>query len=134
MALNDKERTRKVAEAWHYFQKLEDENKQSASTDLIEVNDSEMIDAAAWAESYFRGYFDHASHEASEKFRKRMRENNISYPTNNLPLMLSCSDISSMVFEYADGKRKFGKYFIKHAKKLCRALTQYVEVLEKENK
>lgn len=128
MALNDKERTRKVAKAWRYFQRLEDENKQLASTDLIEVNDSEMIDAAAWAESYFRGLF------YSYDDLNKMRENNISYPSNNLPLMLSDSDISSMVFSYAQGERKFGKYYIKHAKKLCRALTQYVEVLEKENK
>ena len=134
MALNDKEMTEKVAKAWHYFRKLEDENKQLASTDLIEVNDSEMISAAAWAESYFRGYCDHASHEASDKIRKIMRENNISYPSNNLPMMLSWSDISSMVFSYAQGGRKFGKYYVKHAKKLCRALTQYVEVLEKDNK
>jgi hypothetical protein len=129
MALNDKEMTEKVAKAWHYFQKLEDENKL-AGTDLIEVIDSKMIDAAAWAESYFRGYSNNSSHEVG----KKMRENNIPFPTQNLPLMLSYSDISSMVFSYAQGKRKFGKYYIKQAKKLCRALTQYVEVLEKENK
>ena len=122
--------TKKVSKAWHYFQKLEDENKQLASTDLIEVNDSEMINAAAWAESYFRGYFNNSSHEVG----KKMRENNIPFPTQNLPLMLSWSDVSSMVFSYAQGERKFGKYYIKQAKKLCRALTQYVEILEKENK
>jgi hypothetical protein len=65
MALNDKERTRKVSKAWHYFQKLEEENKQLASTDLIEVNDSEMINAASWAMSYFTGLFD--SYDELEK-------------------------------------------------------------------
>lgn len=47
MALNDKDITQKVVKVWCYFQKLEDENRELAGRDLIEVNDSEMINAAS---------------------------------------------------------------------------------------
>jgi len=127
MALNDKERTQKVAKAWHYFQKLEDDNRQLAGTDLIKVDDSEMINAASWAMSYFTGLFD--SYDEMEKIRK----SKISFPTQNMPKFIAENTVDSMVFGYASGERKFPKYAVKEAKKLCRFLTEYIEILEKEN-
>lgn len=79
--------------------------------------------------SYFRGL------EYSDDDLEKIRKSKISFPTNNMISFLSGpTNVDSMVFDYASGERKFTKYRIKEAKKICRFLTEYVEILEKENK
>lgn len=129
MALNDKKQTKRVADAWHYFQKLEDDNRQLGNMDLIQVNNSEMISSASWAASFFSGAVPPIIEEIMNKMKK---ENKIPVPVGNIVTSTAQNEVKGMVFSYSNGNREFSKYTVNQAKKLCRALTQYIDILEKE--
>ena len=124
MALYDKRLTEKVERAWDYFQKLEHKARDSVPH-KVKCENTEMMLAASWAASFFSNPF--MTKTIAEKLRK-----NGYYVPGAIDFCTAPNDVHQMVNSYINGNRTFVKYTFEQAMRVCRTLSFYMRLLEKE--
>jgi len=137
MAVSNHLLTERVRKAADYFLKLSNSVETLSEQDAmfaskyyaylntdhrVNVNEGEMMEAAAWAASVFN------NPSKREEIRKKLGYTKYAAIFDGT----SVKEVSRMCAEYASGERKFDGYTLENAHRLCLFLVDYIEKLEKE--